>query len=390
LREPDDEVAGVSSKRDLETVPTLYIVRRRRGGAGGAERVAERLERDFESNWAVRLLCAGDTFEGRHIPGTRGPPWWRSLRFLAAIDGLGLDRPDSVVLSMELGPRCDIYRAGDGIHRQNLRLRFGRSRRWMLNPWHWVAPLLEKRGMSSARFIVANSDYVRRAIVREYPQFAAKVEVVHNGFDPDVFHLPIEPPDVLRARLGLAAEALVLLFSGSGFERKGLADAVRIAAAASRLADPRPVRLVVCGRGQAGPYRALSESLGSGASFDFRGAVDNIGDYYRAADCMVLPTRNDPFSNSVLEALACGCPVVTTSNNGAAEVVADGETGVVVDWPVAEGDVVRAARFVVTGVRRSKAEIAASVGHLRGAETKAFESLFQRILSSKGGSRHEH
>jgi UDP-glucose:(heptosyl)LPS alpha-1,3-glucosyltransferase len=379
-----------AARGGLEAVPTLYIVRRRRGGAGGAERVAERLERDFASSWAVRLLCAGDTFEGRTIPGTRGPPWWRSLQFMRAIDRLGLDRPDSVVLSMELGPRCDIYRAGDGVHRQNVRLRFGRSHRWMLNPWHWVAPLLEKRGISSARVIVANSDYVRRAIVREYPQRAATVEVVHNGFDPHVFHVPVESPDVLRARLSFGADALVLLFSGSGFERKGLADAVRIAAAASRLAAPRPVRLVVCGRGQERPYRELSESLGIGASFDFRGAVDDIGDYYRAADCMVLPTRNDPFSNSVLEALACGCPVVTTVNNGAAEVIAEGETGCVIGWPVTEDDVARAARFVAADSARPRAEIAASVAALSGAETLAFQTLFQRVLSSKGSSRHDH
>ena len=57
----------------------------------------------------------------------------------------------------------------------------------------------------------------------------------------------------------------------------------------------------------------------------------DLPELYRAADFLLLPTSHDPCSLVVLEALACGLPVVSTTANGATEIMRDGEHGYVVD-----------------------------------------------------------
>ena len=64
----------------------------------------------------------------------------------------------------------------------------------------------------------------------------------------------------------------------------------------------------------------------------FLGSQQNVKKWYQMADLFVLPTAYDPFSNSCLEALACGCPVITTRSNGASECI-NSRNGLVVHSP---------------------------------------------------------
>jgi len=84
--------------------------------------------------------------------------------------------------------------------------------------------------------------------------------------------------------------------------------------------------------------------LGIAARVRFVGGVSDVRPFLAAADAFVLPTLYDPFPNAVLEAMAAGLPVVTSTRCGAAEIVAEGETGFVRDaldidalptWPLA-------------------------------------------------------
>jgi UDP-glucose:(heptosyl)LPS alpha-1,3-glucosyltransferase len=65
----------------------------------------------------------------------------------------------------------------------------------------------------------------------------------------------------------------------------------------------------------------------------FVGAVTDPERYYAAADVFALPTYFDPFANAALEAMAAGLPVITTPQNGVAEILAHGENGLVTDDP---------------------------------------------------------
>ena len=60
---------------------------------------------------------------------------------------------------------------------------------------------------------------------------------------------------------------------------------------------------------------------------------DDAARLYGASDVLVHPTFHDPFPRVVIEALACGCPVITTARCGAAEVITPGREGFVIPQP---------------------------------------------------------
>ena len=340
----------------------VFIVRRNRG-FGGAERVAERIATRFEAMYPTTRLWAGETYQGRRIPGRHGPPWWRSLRFMRHLDRLNLraDR-DNIVLSLEYGPDCDIYRAGDGVHALNVKRRFGGSARWMLNPWHWIAPRLERKCLHSARAIIANSNLVKSLLSQTYPHLVHKIVTIYNGFDAAVFHPARETKATLRRGLELPEAGTMLLLSGSGFVRKGLHHCIELLARLRREPGYHDAHLVVIGKGDAKPFQAKMKAADVVDRIRFIGAVDDPQTYYQAADFLVVPTRHDPFSNACLEALACGCPVLTSAENGAAEVLSPG-TGFVFAGRYDDAEFAAALAFI-RAFETSPQAVAESVAHL--------------------------
>src|SRR5205823_3737643 len=140
-----------------------------------------------------------------------------------------------------------------------------------------------------------------------------------------------------RAALGLgASEHPVLLFVGRIQPLKGLAVAVRALAA---LDEQRAMLLVV--GGPSGPdgaaelerVRDLVAELGLASRVRFVDPQPHhlLADYYRAADVCLVPSRTESFGLVALEAAACGTPVVAASVGGLRSIVADGETGLLVD-----------------------------------------------------------
>lgn len=75
------------------------------------------------------------------------------------------------------------------------------------------------------------------------------------------------------------------------------------------------------------------QALGIDGRVRFVGPVAEPEPYYAAADIFVLPTHFDPFANAALEAMAAGPPVITTRQNGVAEILAHGVNGLITDDP---------------------------------------------------------
>lgn len=358
---------------------TVYVLRRN-SGTGGAEKAAERLASCLQQHYAVQRLWAGQTFQDQTIPGKGGPPWWRCWRYTHCIDAFSLRRRGQLVLSLEYGPDCDIYRAGDGIHRRNVLRRYGNSKRWMFNPWHWLAPRMERKSLNSAALIVANSHMVERQLRDEYPQWAHKMTTIYNGYNPEIYKTSRQLKCDLRHLLELPANGTMLLLSGSGFVRKGVPHAVRLL---DELVNGRrqDAFLVVAGRGERHHMQELIRQAGLHQRVYFVGCVDNIEQYYQAADCMVLPTRNDPFANACLEALACGCPVITSEHNGAAEVLTE-YSGWVMSHAFSDADIHAAANFIERCDTKPE-DIAATVQHLTEQdEINAYLTHIQQLLAS--------
>src|SRR5581483_8332591 len=94
-----------------------------------------------------------------------------------------------------------------------------------------------------------------------------------------------------------------------------------------------PFRLAVVGDPQFGRYEGLARRLGIDKHVHFVGHCAEMRNAYFAADFLVHPTFYDPCSLVVLEALACGLPVITTRFNGAAELLHPPQEGYVIDDP---------------------------------------------------------
>jgi len=359
---------------------TLYFVRRN-SGQGGAERVAERLAQNFSDEFEVHRLWAGNQFNGLKILGESGPPWWRSWWYTQCINQLPIYNSDNVVYSLEYGPNCDIYRAGDGIHRLNVLRRYGSNKSWMLNPWHWLAPRLEKNSFESARYIIANSELVRSHIIQCYPHVEDKIITIYNGYDDRVFHQTLQNKQTLRKQLDLPLEAdKILLLSGSGFQRKGLHHAVNVVANLHERGCK--AYLVVIGKGDSGYVMNAVNQAGLRDYIILKGNVNNVAHYYQAADLMILLTRYDPFSNACLEALACGCPVITTRNNGAIEVM-KAFAGLIIDDISKKNAISQCAEYIIQQSFEA-GEIASSVSYLSAdKEKKAHLEVINRVFAEK-------
>ena len=222
----------------------------------------------------------------------------------------------------------DVYRAGDGCHREWLRVRATcqatpRRQRRGLSGVDRALLFLERTLLTRRRYrlIVAISARVRADLIRHYAVPPEHIRVIYNGVDTQRFHPAArqERADAARRRLEVPAGALLALFMGTGFERKGLVHLLRALPDAGE-----QMWLVVAGRdAEADSYRALARSLGIAERVRFLGPVPQPDLLYAAADVLVLPTLYEPFSNACLEAMACGLPVVTTRAAGVSELLPD-------------------------------------------------------------------
>jgi UDP-glucose:(heptosyl)LPS alpha-1,3-glucosyltransferase len=174
--------------------------------------------------------------------------------------------------------------------------------------------------------VICNSEMVRGEIRRRFAIAPEKLHVIHNGVDLEHFHPrhAVGLRAAARAELGVATGEVLFAFVGSGFARKGLDVAIGALAACGNA----PYRLAVAGHDRhAGRFAALASDGGLSDRVRLLGGRDDVRPLYAAADCFILPTRYDPFPNTVLEALAMGLPAIVGRCSGAAEIMRHGDNG---------------------------------------------------------------
>jgi len=181
-----------------------------------------------------------------------------------------------------------------------------------------LASLALERAVRRAGALIAVSNATRDALVRRFPDCAAKVRVIPLGVD-DAFHeLPRERIDAFRRERGLGR---FVLYVGSGRGHKNLAG---LSEAFARLApggpegDAPPVRLVVVGDGT-----VEREDLPPGTRFVSEIEDAELALWYNAADLLCMPSINEGFGLPALEAMACGTPVVASDIAALKELVGD-------------------------------------------------------------------
>ena len=323
----------------------LYIVRKEFKGFGGAENVAKRYLTGFENSFDVSLIYAGSQVECYTFSGLHGPGWFRSLSFASSVNKFLSSRSDELVFSMTRGIPGTIFRMGDGVHKCWLRRKKAGLVKRVSNPNHLITPILERSTIVKSKYVIPNSSLILKELEQFYPEHSNKFKVIHNGYSQDVFKYanPSER-ELLKAQYKLSNKNLNLLFCANGWARKGLTHALGLL---SKLAKIAHSHLWVAGRGDQHIYSRTIEKLDLPNQVTFLGTVADTRPWYQMADLFILPTLYDPFSNSCLEALASGCPVLTTRSNGAWECLNE-KNGLTVKSPrdVLQGSVIEWSKNV--------------------------------------------
>lgn len=273
----------------------------------------------------------------------------------------------------------DLLRVGGGCHEEYLRQTKGKTPGpiwFLLHPKDRALIRLEQEMFAKRcwRRLVCISRRVAEEVNRIHGVPLAECHVIHNGTDVEKFH-----PRNREAAAGPAR----LLFVGSGFERKGLEQAL------DALARVKGAwRLRVVGRGDAAPYAAQAARLGIADRVEFAGPQSAMPQEYGRADALLFPTLYDAFGTVTLEAMATGIPVVVSRQAGASEVVTHGTDGLVVENPRDPAELAGAVgRLVADPAGREAMGAAARAAAERNtidANIEKVVALYREIAREKG------
>jgi D-inositol-3-phosphate glycosyltransferase len=197
----------------------------------------------------------------------------------------------------------------------------------------------EREVVAAADRLVANTAEEARQLVGLYGADPWRVATVSPGVDLSVFRP--SPVAAVRRRLGLPADAVVLVFAGRIQPLKGPDVLLRAAASLRRFAPELADQLVVVfvggpsgsEVGAPGRLDGLAASLGVSDCVRFEPPCpqQELADWYRAATVVVVPSHSESFGLVALEAQACGTPVVAAAVGGLRTAVRDGSSGILVD-----------------------------------------------------------
>ena len=327
--------------------PRIAIVRQKYRVDGGAERFVDNLLGVFEQHHFDVTLVARDWNQDGSFGAIRcNPPapgrilrdWGFSVAVGRALRKQHFDLVQSherLVCSSEF----DIYRAGDGVHREWLKQR-GRIQPWYaqwathLHPYHWYTRYAEKKLFESSHLkaVICNSRMVRDEILNHFTISPDKLHVIYSGVDTQRFHPSVvQHRHSIRQRYSVPEDTPLFLMVGSGFVRKGVPITIE---AISTIPN---AQLMIVGKDKnMGRYHKLATQLAAGR-VHFAGVQDDVRPFYGAADALILPALYDPLPNVLLEAMACGLPVVTSTKCGGAELIEQGRCGEVCDALDAHG-----------------------------------------------------
>jgi UDP-glucose:(heptosyl)LPS alpha-1,3-glucosyltransferase len=287
----------------------VAFLRRRFSPTGGAERYLLRLASGLAAQGhETALYCEDWSPQENPFQAIRKVDSNDPVAFAQKVMALPLPDRHDLVFSLERVPGCDVYRAGDGVHADWLAFRhsfspvLGRLRTWARAKNRRLCALEAKVfAPGGARRVICNSRFVADQVVKRFGFDRDRLDVIYNGVP---YHQFSRGDRALgRQALKLGPKDYVVLLVGAGRERKGHDLAWQ---AIRRIRDKEAKLLIV----DSPPPVAMPH-------------------VYAAADVFLLPTLYDPFANVTLEALAAGLPVITSAQNGAAEIMTDGVNGFV-------------------------------------------------------------
>jgi UDP-glucose:(heptosyl)LPS alpha-1,3-glucosyltransferase len=233
----------------------------------------------------------------------------RYLSFLNALDAHVSTTQYDVIHAMLPVRRCDVYHPHAGIA--------ARETGGLFNPRRRAFACVERALLTSNAppVVLSLSSYIEAELAAAYPHSSGRFERLMNAVDLNYFSPAAKKSGRSTAHVVIVAQ---------DFVRKGvpaLFDAIR----------PLSITLSIVGAGDMPYWNKKIARAGLTDRVKCVGPQRDVRPFYHEADFFVLPTRHDPCSLVVLEALACGLPVITTKQNGAADVITHGTHGYVLD-----------------------------------------------------------
>jgi glycosyltransferase involved in cell wall biosynthesis len=322
------------------------------------------------------------------IPYRDQPPWWQLLPALALVplqqrDLVRRFRPHIVVTatkSMNVAGRFSLALAGRS------------TVRWVAREGNNTGAMIDNESATGllralqtfavrtayrhADRVVAISDGVGHALSRRFGLDPARVSTIHNSVDLDAVKVrALEVPPNLPV-------VPFLVGAGRLVAQKGFDVLIRAFAAAAAM---RPLALIILGDG---PERTalieLTRAIGVDQRVLFPGFVENPWSYFARSAAFVCSSRWEGFGNVIIEAMACGVPVVATDCDfGPREVIRQTQSGLLV--PVEDVDSLSKAITSVLDNRDLARQLAE--GAQRRAQdfdvanmTHAYERLFRELM----------
>ncbi|HKI30498.1 MAG TPA: glycosyltransferase family 4 protein [Gemmataceae bacterium] len=339
----------------------------------------------YACRWDATALPPAVQYHGLAVPS--GPRFLRPWRFGRACERALRGANHDVSLGFDKTWGQDVLYPQGGLHAASAAHNLHKHRNPVarrlagvvraLDVAHWSFTLLERKQYLGARrpLIVVNSRMVREHFERFLGVPPQALRVVRSSIDPDRFLEHDRPRRRVewRERWGIQREETVALFAAMNYRLKGLEPLLH---AVSLLPAAPPFRLLVLGHPKTGAYERLARRLGITHRVTFGGYCADMRNGYFAADFLVHPTFYDPCSLVVLEALACGLPVVTTRCNGAAELLSPPHEGYVIADPHEHDRLAEAMAQLLDPARRAGCAQAAR----KAAAAWTFEEHYRDLL----------
>lgn len=200
------------------------------------------------------------------------------------------------------------------INHEHVIIHHRQAHRALIN--HWLGRLTQAQ--------IAVSQAVRQQMVSWYHLEPQKVEVIYNGVRPEFFQVRAWR-EASRRKLGLDPETKVVGIVSRLHLEKGYES---LFAGLEGLKSRFPLKVLVAGTGpHEGEIRELAARRSLGETVEFLGYRRDIPELLAALDVFVLPSIKEGFSNSLLEAMAAGLPVIVSDHEPHLEAVEPGVSG---------------------------------------------------------------
>ena len=248
----------------------------------------------------------------------------------------------------------------------------------LTDPRKWALPADTFTNLLSTH-IVAVSESTRDFLVRHERIDAEKVTTIHNGIDTAAYCPRPEMRAAAREKWGLPHDAFIVGGIGRLTHQKNFELFLNVAAEITN------AHFVIGGTGEdESALRAQVARLGLGDRVRFLGYVGDMPALWPALDCLLLTSRYEGLPITILEAMACGVPIVASNLDGMREILRDGENASLVP-PAEAAAFVRAVVDLIENPPHA-ARLAAGAlvtvreGYSAAKMARAVEAIYLRYL----------